>query len=99
MSKIFSHLLLYLHFLFVSLRVKWQPTPLFLPGEPQGWGSLVGCRLWGRTELDTAGIQPWWIQGIRSRDGIGEEKTYLFINIRLGNNSIVGKLSGEKEAE
>ena len=23
---------------------------VFLPGESQGWGSLVGCRLWGRTE-------------------------------------------------
>ena len=32
---------------------KWQPTPVFLPGESQGRGSLVGCRLWGRTELDT----------------------------------------------
>ena len=30
----------------------WQPTPVFLPGECQGRGSLVGCRLWGRTELD-----------------------------------------------
>ena len=29
------------------------PTPVFLPGESQGRGSLVGCRLWGRTELDT----------------------------------------------
>ena len=29
------------------------PTPVFLPGESQGWGSLVGCRLWGRTESDT----------------------------------------------
>ena len=33
-------------------------APAFLsvalvPGESQGWGSLVGCRLWGRTELDT----------------------------------------------
>ena len=28
---------------------KWQPTPVFLPGESQGQGSLVGCRLWGRT--------------------------------------------------
>ena len=27
---------------------KWQPTPVFLPGESQGRGSLVGCRLWGR---------------------------------------------------
>ena len=26
---------------------------MFLPGESQGRGSLVGCRLWGRTELDT----------------------------------------------
>ena len=31
---------------------KWQPTPVFLPGESQEWGSLVGCRLWGRTESD-----------------------------------------------
>ena len=34
-------------------RRKWHPTPVFLPGESQGWRSLVGCRLWGRTELDT----------------------------------------------
>jgi len=34
-------------------RRKWQPTPVFLPGESQGWGNLVGCRLWGRTESDT----------------------------------------------
>ena len=33
-------------------RRKWQPTPVFLPGESQGQGSLVGCRLWGHTELD-----------------------------------------------
>ena len=30
-------------------RRKWQPTPVFLPGESQGRGSLVGCCLWGRT--------------------------------------------------
>ena len=34
-------------------RRKWQATPVFLPGESQGRGSLVGCRLWGRTESDT----------------------------------------------
>ena len=38
---------------FMHWRRKWQPTPVFLPGEPQGRGSLVGCRLWGRTESDT----------------------------------------------
>ena len=26
---------------------------MFLPGVSQGWGSLVGCRLWGHTESDT----------------------------------------------
>ena len=34
-------------------RRKWQPSPVFLPGESQGQGSLVGCRLRGRTESDT----------------------------------------------
>ena len=32
--------------------VKWQPTPVFLPGESQGQRSLVGCHLWGLTESD-----------------------------------------------
>ena len=40
-------------FTFMHWRRKWQPTPVFLPGESQGWGSLVGCCLWGRTESDT----------------------------------------------
>jgi len=37
-------------FPFMHWRRKWQPTPVFLPGESQGRGSLVGRRLWGRTE-------------------------------------------------
>ena len=41
-------------FTFMHWRRKWEPTPVFLPGESQGRGSLVGCRLWGRTELDTS---------------------------------------------
>ena len=40
-------------FTFMYWRRKWQPTPVFLPGESQGRGSLVGCYLWGRTESDT----------------------------------------------
>ena len=39
-------------FTFMHWRRKWQPTPVFLPGESQGRGSLVDCRLWGCTELD-----------------------------------------------
>ena len=41
------------NFHFHALEKKWQPTPVFLPGESQGWGSLVGCRPWGHTESDT----------------------------------------------
>ena len=54
-------------------RRKWQPTLVFLPGESQGRGSLVGCRLWGRIEsgmtkrlhfhfhfLPSQGL-PWWL--------------------------------------
>ena len=37
---------------FMHWRRKWQPTPVFLPGESQGRGSLVGYHLWGRTESD-----------------------------------------------
>ena len=40
-------------FTFMHWRRIWQPTPVFLPGESQGQGSLVGCHLWGRTESDT----------------------------------------------
>ena len=39
---------------FMHWRRKWQPTPVFLPGESQGRGSLLGCRLWvaqNRTRL------------------------------------------------
>ena len=32
---------------------KWQPTPVFLPGEFHGQRSLVGYSLQGHEELDT----------------------------------------------
>ena len=41
------------NFTFTHWRRKWQPTPVFLLGESQGQGSLVGCRLRGRTENTT----------------------------------------------
>jgi len=43
-------------FTFMHWRRKWQPTPVFLPGESQGWWSLVGCHLWGCTEFDTTEV-------------------------------------------
>ena len=40
-------------FHFHALEKEVQLTPVFLPGESQGRGSLVGCRLWGhRVEHD-----------------------------------------------
>ena len=46
----------YLSGIIAPRRRKWQPTPVFLPGESQGRGSLVGCRLWGHTESDTTEV-------------------------------------------
>ena len=43
-------------FTFMHWRRKWQSIPVFLPGESQGWWSLVGCHLWGCTELDTTEV-------------------------------------------
>ena len=40
----------------VHWRGKWQPTPVFLPGESQEWRRLVVCCLWGRTESDTTEV-------------------------------------------
>ena len=33
--------------------VKYEPTPVFLPGECQDQRNLVGCCLWGCTESET----------------------------------------------
>ena len=43
-------------------RRKWQPTPVFLPGESQGRRSRVGCRLWGRAQL-------MWLRSSSSKVG------------------------------
>ena len=55
------------HFTFMHWSRKWQPTPVFLPGESQGWQSLVGCRLWGRTESDMT--EATWQQQQQHRVG------------------------------
>ena len=34
-------------------RRQWHPIPVLLPGKSHGRRSLVGCRPWGRYELDT----------------------------------------------
>ena len=39
-------------FHFHALEKEMATHSVFFPGESQGRGSLVGCHLWGRTELD-----------------------------------------------
>ena len=40
-------------FYFHALEKEMATHSMFLPGESQGRGSLVGCRLWGHTESGT----------------------------------------------
>ena len=63
-------------FTFTHWRRKWQPTPVFLPGESQGRGSLVGC-LWGHTEsghdwsdLAAACLFVYWVTLIPDHHGL-----------------------------
>ena len=54
-------------FAFTLWRKRWQRTPVFLPGESRGWGSLVGSCLWGCTESDTTEQLNWtegWSSGL-----------------------------------
>ena len=43
-------------FHFHALEKEMATTPMFLPGESQGRGSLVGCHLWDHTESDTTEV-------------------------------------------
>ena len=64
-------------FTFMYWTRKWQPTPVLLPGESQGWGSLVGCSLWGHTELDMTEVD---FRGI-------EPSTFKMGTLSLGDDS------------
>ena len=44
-------------------RRKWQPTPVFLPGESHGQGSLVGYSPWVHTESDMT--EATWLANLR----------------------------------
>ena len=58
-------------FHFHALEKERQPTPVFLPGESQGRWSLVGCRLWGRTESDTTEVTQQQ-QGVEKTGNVGQ---------------------------
>ena len=59
------------------------PTPVFLPAESQGWGSLVGCPLWGCTESDTTKVTQQQQQFIKQDFLNSFLETCLFILIEI----------------
>ena len=42
----------YFHFIVISWRRQWHPTPVLLPGKSHGQRSLVDCSPWGCKEPD-----------------------------------------------
>ena len=54
----FCYTTMWISYKYALIPPSWgfPPTPVFLPAESQGWWSLVGCRLWGRTESDTTEV-------------------------------------------
>ena len=63
---------------FMHWRRKWQPTPVFLPGESHGRRSLVGCSPWGHTQSDTT--EATW-QAAGSHNYIYTPYVYIYIYI------------------
>jgi len=59
--------------------VKWQPTPVFLPGESHRQRSLVGYSPWGCKELDRTEQttknprKTWFIQGKKKNGRLAKE--------------------------
>ena len=89
-------------FTFMHWRRKWQPTSVFLHGESQGRGSLVGCHMGGRTESDT----PEATQQQQQQLCIFYIKLYIFLRFfrrkkRQGGRYREGKEGnrGEEEEE
>ena len=81
-------------------RRKWQPTPVFLPGESQGLGSLLGCCLWGRTKSDTTEATQQQ-QQLHNLSLLTREKAGLKLNIqktkiKASSPIISWQIDGEK---
>ena len=70
-------------FTFMHWRRKRQPAPVFLPGKSQGWGSLLGCHLWGCKGSDTTWLLnnnknflKWWSKEVVRYKGINLHKAF-----------------------
>ena len=90
-SRRVGHLLSDFTFTFMHWRRKWQPTPVFLPGESQGRRSLVGCHLQGCTESDTTDVTQQQQQVDYKCLTLGESLSLLLVHnvINLCNNSLI----------
>ena len=58
---------------------------VFLPGESQGWGSLGGLRLWGRTEADTT--EATWQQQQHDHQNHWKNGDTDFIQLGMAENA------------
>ena len=58
-----------------SWRRKWQPTPVFLPGESRGSRSLAGYSPWDRRESDATELtlQRWVFTAVQACVCFGEQ--------------------------
>ena len=52
----YKYLLVQTIWVILIQRRKWQPTPVFLPEESHGQGSLAGYSPWSLKELDTTEV-------------------------------------------
>ena len=75
-------------FTFLHWRRKWQPSPVFLPGESQGRGSLVGCRLWGHTESGTT-------EATQQQQQHLNDNNWRFIHQRAPDLTVAGVCAGK----
>ena len=76
-------------FTFMHWRRKWQPTPVFLPGESQPRGSLAACCLWGHKELDTTERLNWtelrWQSVLNFRLFLKDLRVHLIFHKYIGS--------------
>ena len=85
-------------FTYMHWRRKWQPTPVFLPGESQGRWSLVGCHLWGHTESNmTKATQQQQHQPFKSEKAIAPHSSILAWRIpRTGEPGVLPSMGSHR---
>ena len=85
----------------IPWRRKWQPTPVFLPGESHGQRSLVGCSPRGHKESDWAIKPPLVAEGAPAVLGPRTTKEYFFRQRAKADRLLSGcpDTTGERKTE